>query len=400
MSQSQEKYPRKVTKSFDYIFSVSQDGLYAITLIARCQSGKQMGLSGGEDLQIEIDGLKFREVPALVRAQYQNIPPAWNGTQLKGLSKTATFLLWLHQGKHTIKFIPRQGAIIEKEPFIEYFTESSHLEFNIESQAEDGDRRPWHTFALINLPLKIFSADITVRWRGRDSDDIKLIIDNKIKKNNLSLFHRNWLWSGSIFKKLLQKERQEKIFQENLGKGVHYIEFWADRTPTLHKVILDLGQIDFKRIPTVDDPKWTGDFHDDTKQMILARAIFGEARDERLSEQARIAVGWSIRNRVEDSNSRWSNTYHQVILQEKQYSAFNLDDNNRRFVEDPLYRNNQIDGRAWLQCYEIAGRVINGEAGDLTDGANHHYDESIAKPYWATDDTFKIKIDTIYFHRL
>lgn len=256
MSSSQEKYPKKITELFDYIFSVSQDGLYAITLTARCQSGKQIGLRGGEDLRIEIDDLKFREVPALANAQYQDIPPAWNGTQLKGLSKTVTFLLWLYQGEHIIKFIPRQGASIEKEPGIQLIQDPTSIKFDIEEQAEDGDRRPWYTFALINLPLQNLTANVTVGWHPLDSDDIKLIIDNKIKKNNLSLFHRNWLWSGSIFKKLLQKERQEKTFQEDLGKEVHYIEFRADRTPALHKVILDLGRVEPPQlIGWITDPK-------------------------------------------------------------------------------------------------------------------------------------------------
>src|SRR3989344_7791297 len=120
MSQSQEKYPKKITEPFDYIFTTAQEGLYTLTLTARCQSGKQIGLRGGEDLRVEIDALKFREVPALANVQYQDIPPAWNGTQLKGLSKTVIFLLWLHRGEHKIRFIPKKGASIEKEPSIKY----------------------------------------------------------------------------------------------------------------------------------------------------------------------------------------------------------------------------------------------------------------------------------------
>jgi len=73
-----------------------------------------------------------------------------------------------------------------------------------------------------------------------------LIIDNKIQKNQFSLFYRNWLWSGSIFKKLLQRETQTKIIESNLSQGVHYVEFWADRMPLLHKVRLNLKYTETK----------------------------------------------------------------------------------------------------------------------------------------------------------
>jgi hypothetical protein len=127
--------------------------------------------------------------------------------------------------------------------------------------------------------------------------------------------------------------------------------------------------------PTVDNPKWTGNFRDDTERMILARAIFGEARGE--SDEGRIAVGWVIRNRVEDENSRkrwrWGAGYHGVILQRGQFSAFNPRDRNRPFVEDPLRTDNELDRIAWRRCYEIAGQILNNTLNDPTNGATHFF---------------------------
>ena len=40
------------------------------------------------------------------------------------------------------------------------------------------------TFVFVDLPLKSLSADITTRWHFWDGDDVKLIIDNEIQKNN------------------------------------------------------------------------------------------------------------------------------------------------------------------------------------------------------------------------
>lgn len=196
-----------------------------------------------------------------------------------------------------------------------------------------------------------------------------------------------------------------------MKQGLHYIEFEADRMPIFRKIVINFGkkpsipesptptQTPQKRIPTVDDPQWTGDFRDDAEHMLLARAIFGEARNEILSDNTRIAVGWSIRNRV-DNPGWWGDSYHSVILKPKQYSAFRISDPNRPFVENPLHTGNFIDKKAWQNCYKIADQIIKREVQDPTNGANHYYDESIARPKWLTQENFMIKLDTIFFHRL
>ncbi|MDA2936532.1 cell wall hydrolase [Patescibacteria group bacterium AH-259-L05] len=191
-----------------------------------------------------------------------------------------------------------------------------------------------------------------------------------------------------------------------MKQGLHYIEFKADRMPIMRKLVIGFAKKPLipkppapKQMPTVDNPTWTGDFKDDTEHMLLARAIFGEARNEILSDKTRIAVGWSIRNRTEDP-SRWSDNYRDVILQEDQYSAFRISDPNRPFVENPLRADSFIDKKAWQNCYKIAVQVIRGEVQDPTNGANHYYDESIARPKWLTQENFIIKLDTIFFHRL
>jgi len=227
-----------IKEEYKHNFQVSKTGLFSISISARCKSGEQTGIAGGEDLRVEIDDKKLREVPPKDKPRYKDIPSAWNGAKLKGLKKTIIFILWLNKGEHNLKFIPEQGAVIEEEPKIKFIENPNKMVFNLEEQAEDGDCRPWITFALVDLPLKSLIAKVTVKGRWRDSDDVKLIIDNEIQKNKFSLFHRYWLWSGSIFKKFFQKETQTKTINTNLDSGLHYIEFWADKIPVLHKVEL------------------------------------------------------------------------------------------------------------------------------------------------------------------
>ena len=386
-----DQFPKKITNATKITFSVDNSGFYSIWVIARC--------NGRHDLRIEIDTLKLREIPPKDKPQYNDIPPSWNGSDLKGLAKTIIFITKLNKGSHTLKFIPSEEAIIDQYK-LEPISDLRNLQFQFNMQAEDGDRRSWITLALIDLTLNEFTTELVLKRRFIDSDDIKIIVNGKIKRNDRSLLHKYWYFIASFF----AGETQRETFIENLPHGNHYIEIWADRMPKINNVVLDLGDTELKRIPTVDDPAWTEDFNDDADQMILARAIFGEARDNRFPDKARIAVGWSIRNRVEDS--RWKNTYQEVITQDGQYSAFNINDKNRPYVENPLWSNTNDDKIAWYNCYDIAGKVISGALNDPTNGANHYYDNSIPTPYWATKETFVLTVESsdnehaLIFHKL
>lgn len=384
-----------ITKQAVIEFKVDSFGLYAIEITARCEKKN--------DLKVKIDNLKFREIPPENNIQSYNIPANWNGTTLKGLNKTIFFILTLNKGKHTLKFTPKDNAVIEGWGY-NLLTNTHTINFENLPQVEDRDKRPLCSFILVNIPLKSVTADVSVSWHLFDGDDVKLIIDNKIEQNTKSKFWKNWVWHSSLRQVFTGIKRESKTFIKNLPTNTHYIEFWTDRTPTLHKVTLDLGDYNPKRIPTVEDPEWTGDFAYDTDQMILARAIFGEARDELYPDIARIAVGWSIRNRIEESNS--TDSYYNVITRSEQFSAFNLDDDNRPYVENPFWRENKSDKIAWDNCFVIAGKIINGELEDPTKGANHYYDDSIPTPYWAIAKTEVMVIENldgtakIRFHKL
>ncbi len=269
--------------------------------------------------------------------------------------------------------------------------EKIDFEANKNYQVENGNRRPWLNFILVNLSLKKIFVIARADKKSRDDEDLQLRIDGQRQVNDTPKSHRYWYWCGKILRgqtKLLKKEVR-------LARGIHYLEFLADRQPFIEQIVFELEK--FGRQSTVDDPNWTGDFNDDSEQMLLARAIFGEARGA--SETAKTAVAWSIRNRLE--SKRWGDTYHEVILKLKQYSAFNVDDKNYLFVIDPLRANNHIDKEAWILSYKLAGQVINDSIPDPTDGANHYY-SGLRVPPWAKSKQadFKIKIDNFRFYYL
>lgn len=392
-----EKFPVKITENLIYDFNISEYGVYLIEIIASCKNWKQnwRSLFNDDDLAIKIDDIEFPKLNG--KNGLLNGEAAWNGNNLKGLKKTGIFILKLESGDHKIDFIPNKNPLLHSIKILK--VESNIVEYipaEENKQAEDGNNRQWMSVALADLFLKELKIAAKAEKRKKDSDDIKLIIDGEIQKNPDSKKFKNWYWSGNL------DNGEEKEFNKelNFSEGLHYIELWADRMPTLNKIILNLGKEESKesqkRIPTVDDPEWTGNFDDDTEQMILARAIFGEGRS--LPEKGRIAIGWVVKNRVEDS--RWGDTYSSVILAKGQFSAFNEDDPNLPFIKNPFMEEDQIDD--WKECYEIAGKVMNGDVEDPTDGANHYFSTFIAPPYWTKDKRaqFKIQIGNTKFYNL
>lgn len=247
-----ENFNKKIKEILDYDFGVNERGLYAISITATCRSEKQIKQRGGEDLRIEIDGQNFREIPPEKNIQLFNVPSSWNGTKLKDLKKTVVFILWLEKGNHKISFIPHKGAKLEDLEIKELGQNVKHRVFNINEQAEDGDRRPWYTFALINLPLKHLSVETTVQKRLWDSDDVKIIVDGDTKRNIEDGKHIFWYIVGGvlgwiIYRLVGKKKRIKSEFDESLSPDIHYIEFYADKTPILHNVELDFGErIDFR----------------------------------------------------------------------------------------------------------------------------------------------------------
>lgn len=121
---------------------------------------------------------------------------------------------------------------------------------------------------------------------------------------------------------------------------------------------------------------------------ILARCLIGEAEGE--SELGKLAVACVIRNRVNDA--RWPNTYHEVILQNKQFSCFNVGSNRLSIMLNPAR------SKAYEQCKRIAKSVIMNSALDITGGADHYINERIANPSWKQKmvKTCKIGDHTFY----
>lgn len=389
-----DSLPKKVTSNFSHTISIEQFGLYAVSITARCQRKGFLNLRKEQNLRLEINGTQFREIPPEKNKQLWKIPPAWNGTELKGLSKTIVFILPLKVENYTFEFFAEPEATIEKFEY-KLLPDLQNITFDLNEQAEDGDKRPWYTFAFINTPIATVKADVSTQWHFLDGDDVKLIVDNNIKANPDSKKHHDWIWATkpALFSK---PKQEEKTFTENLPVGTHYVEFWADKTPILHKVSFDLGDFKPKHIPTKNNPEWTGNFDDDTEQLLLARLILGEMEGQ--PREAKLGAGFTVVNRQRKALSHWGYSLKEIILKAGQYDAFKNPKTVKK-VRDPL---GNVSKTEWEDCYALAEIVLAGKEKDPTSGATHFYSTATGTgfPWWATDDVYRTKVGITYFYEL
>ena len=368
---------KRIINGKEIISVTSFSGLHLISIIVRAKVG--------ESLFINIDDKTFPDHGSF--KELIQSPVNFDGEKLKNLTKTVYIAIFLTGKDHTITLDTGtlNGTVTLENITVSNIDNKQLLKIFPNNQAEDGDRRPWITVVLDHLPLTSITSTVTYSRRKRDSDDIKILIDGKNQSSFSKGFkHYLWRYIGSLLPWVASAKTETETFAINVTSGIHVIEFLADRMPVLHDLIIDFGVVPVPFIqPTVDNPTWTGSFYDDSETMLLARAIYGEMGDQ--SVEAKIAVGWVIRNRVENKGNKWGKTYHDVISQKYQFEPFidKYSDTFKRITSPSS--SNPKEMRAWQESYQIAIKVMSGQIKDPTFGANHFYSEikGIKIPNWS-----------------
>ncbi|PIR59354.1 MAG: hypothetical protein COU69_01170 [Candidatus Pacebacteria bacterium CG10_big_fil_rev_8_21_14_0_10_56_10] len=242
-------HKEKVLKNSERIdFEVKNKGVYLISISAKTKDEKQLSGTDDEDLRIEIDSRKF---PLLSNQQrYFDSPAAFSGGATHGLTKVVFFILWLDTGFHNLYLIPDIAATVVSTEVRQLDKNSTLNEFSLPLNltAEDGDRRDWITFVLVDANLGSFTPELVLKRRFFDSDDIKITIDDSVKQAHYNKRQKLWYFVASLFR----GEQQSEEFKVNLSMGTHYIEFAADRTPTLKS--MHFSNLTF-RVPTTIQEK-------------------------------------------------------------------------------------------------------------------------------------------------
>ncbi|TAN32657.1 hypothetical protein EPN28_04000 [Patescibacteria group bacterium] len=231
-----------IRKSHSYAFSTPHSGLHLIEIVAKANSWWQnlksfKSFLNDDDLVVKIDETEFPKLSG--RKGLFNGEAAWNGDNLKGNLKTGIFLVSLASGAHVINFFADQKPVL-KGVRIYKIEQGEPYVPEKNNPPQDGDRRQWMTIALIDLSLKSLFISAVVGAHQRDDSDIKLIVDGKIIQNEQKNSHKNWFWCGNLSK----GEPRELNKELNLPKGLHYVELWADKTPKLLELRINVDKDD------------------------------------------------------------------------------------------------------------------------------------------------------------
>lgn len=109
-----EILPRIVAGQDWYGFDIPADGLYLITIIARCKNWWQNLLKlrfSDDDVAVQIDDFQFFELKGKKR-EFNSIG-SWNGNELKNNSKAVILIVPFKVGEHRITFWADKSPLVE-----------------------------------------------------------------------------------------------------------------------------------------------------------------------------------------------------------------------------------------------------------------------------------------------
>lgn len=125
--------------------------------------------------------------------------------------------------------------------------------------------------------------------------------------------------------------------------------------------------------------------------IFLALMIWREARGEsRLTQEA---VAMCVINRVEKPKW-WGDTIINVIFKKWQFSSL-TDPKDRQLTTWP-----SRGLKSWNLAMEIAEKAVNKLLEHPAPNSDSYYDDSIPRPYWATNKNFVTKIGKLNFHNV
>ena len=168
-----------------------------------------------------------------------------------------------------------------------------------------------------------------------------------------------------------------------------------------------------------ESPGKKDDFSKDSDQVLLARMIFGEARnefDENIVEDSLepIMIGYTAINRAEDKIKQNGKTLKEVILKNQpktiklkngkektifihQYSCFNSWDPNLKRIENPIKYNPE----AWRKSLILADKIIDGKLDHLNYGQSHYHLKNMKEyPSWTKSPRMKKVWSQPYFKHI
>ncbi len=186
-----EKIDIKVNDQFIWSFDIVENGVYIVSISARCKNWLQnyKQLFNDDDLAIQIDDYLFAEIEGKKREFSSS--GSWNGNEIKGNTKNVLFILPIKIGSHQIKFWVDGQPILEK--IIIYKIDEKEIDL-ITSNVILSNK----FLDIVSNNLKIEQLEIKATAEVDSKLEIK--IDGKIQKNSRYKRFEKWYWYGQELK--------------------------------------------------------------------------------------------------------------------------------------------------------------------------------------------------------
>lgn len=137
------------------------------------------------------------------------------------------------------------------------------------------------------------------------------------------------------------------------------------------------SRVDNSKILVNGNPGYiTDNFSSDSDRVILARMLFGEARN--CSYDEKIVIAFTAINRSHDGKKWNGESIKGSILKPLQYSCFNEGDPNKKKLMDPQ----KYDNNSWDECLSAADTVLDGRFSFYNKGQTNYHTPTV-HPTWA-----------------
>jgi len=227
----EEKLDREVKDQEIWGFDVERDGVYIISVSARCKNWLQnfKHLFDDDDLAVQIDDYLFAEIKGKKREFATS--GSWNGNEIKNNTKTTLFIMPLKNGAHKITFWV--GSV----PFVEeisiYSIEGSEIDLVSSKIIAFGK-----FLDIVIKNLKIENLNVTAK--ANISSKLEIIIDDKVQKNPKYKRFEKWYWYG----KELKGSSKDYVLSGGFDDTKHTLQFVGEGNPEVDSIKLKINMED------------------------------------------------------------------------------------------------------------------------------------------------------------
>lgn len=228
--------PKDINSVAEYEFD-SESSLYLIKISASVLGEQQniFSKTNDQDAVVKINNIEFPKT--VTKNRLIDSPASFSGGTQKGKIKHLYFILKLKKGKNKVQVTPQYNAKIHQVSYSKLTSKNDLIELEVKKQAKDLNRQPFITLTTVDLALVKLTFSCEVKWHFLDGDDVKTIINNKTVETKGR--RKDWLVKATPNLPRQPKKVFKEIPLENSNRHINYIEFWADKSPTIDNITLE-----------------------------------------------------------------------------------------------------------------------------------------------------------------